>query len=954
MGVTLPELPPASSDNNVTFGDKDSIRRRALWALEGKSSVSFGQVEIPVLSAPDDDKPVFDFASKSGLPGGTSVPFGSTLMGSKRDSFKLLPPSGSSKDALHTLVEEEEEEEEAPAPCNDSQDLPPSPVSVEEAPSAPEPTPASDTVATTEPPDGKPRSTNLTLRPLSLVAETLAATSPPTSAVSPTSKTPLRSLALSPTSSAEETAKEIKQSRRSSFNFLANRRPSLNIRTSSEDSTNSSGDENKPPRRSSISYKTSGHFHMNSAGLPTPEMTPTFRRLSLSEPGNPVEEEPFLGPRGQASCKPLSASEQHFLLKSHNALVARITDLERALSNRMSMSSDSRPGSLISDATSSEISSVPDEPSDEMLRFIRDLKAERDELKKDVDGWRTRVADLDRKQALLAQRVEAERWEAWAARSRVGVLEAEKAALEQRLEVLDENLAQFDTEKGRLVAENRVLKEQNEDKARRIVELEAELARVQEELEQERLSHEREVAALKSTSADPLATPTPDNFAVQSTMSPQHHFGFALESQDQPFGFNCVSAPEDDTVHLSEDTGLAGYDGASEGDECFQSASSSSKSHFGKSAGSDSDSTDESLSESSRPVIPPRPTEPLRDSLSFNWTFPRAQQRRPAQQDHGKQQSVDRFFNCMDESDASDDSAPASPASFNYEQSKDMFASGFRFSADEENPFFLPPGVGTVVEDDVEMKNERVLTSVAEVEEDDSLEEDFSDDNMFVNNSGIMITFTPAEEVAEVKVPQIQVTPPKDVSAAPVLPAFSFDFADEDEDASFMFGMNTSPSSAAASVEPSTPAQRVASPPTPASPPPSTPVSPPPSSLPRPSPPKASSPSSIPRAVSRRNNSRSTDRVSIRSPSPRSSTGSAPAARAVGGSPSFIPQRVASPPTPGRVAPLSFGALNNSTSSFIKPPHYKSPTAKKSESRSSNGSPFTQPATHFPGRARKL
>lgn len=61
MGVSLPELPPSNSDSNINFGDKDSIRRRALWALEGKPDVSFAKVEIPDITTPDLEKASFDF-----------------------------------------------------------------------------------------------------------------------------------------------------------------------------------------------------------------------------------------------------------------------------------------------------------------------------------------------------------------------------------------------------------------------------------------------------------------------------------------------------------------------------------------------------------------------------------------------------------------------------------------------------------------------------------------------------------------------------------------------------------------------------------------------------------------------------------------------------------------------------------------------------------------------------
>lgn len=56
MGVSLPDLPPAHSDDNINFGDRDSIRRRALLALEGKPDFAFSKVEIPDITSPDSTK----------------------------------------------------------------------------------------------------------------------------------------------------------------------------------------------------------------------------------------------------------------------------------------------------------------------------------------------------------------------------------------------------------------------------------------------------------------------------------------------------------------------------------------------------------------------------------------------------------------------------------------------------------------------------------------------------------------------------------------------------------------------------------------------------------------------------------------------------------------------------------------------------------------------------------
>lgn len=62
MGVTLPSVPVASPDDNINLGDKDSIRRRALWTLEGKTDVgSFSKVNIPELNSPDATQKPFEF-----------------------------------------------------------------------------------------------------------------------------------------------------------------------------------------------------------------------------------------------------------------------------------------------------------------------------------------------------------------------------------------------------------------------------------------------------------------------------------------------------------------------------------------------------------------------------------------------------------------------------------------------------------------------------------------------------------------------------------------------------------------------------------------------------------------------------------------------------------------------------------------------------------------------------
>jgi hypothetical protein len=62
MGVSLAHIPTSLSDSdNISLGDKDSIRRRALMALEGKSDVgAFSKVEIPDFDLPAPLKKPFE------------------------------------------------------------------------------------------------------------------------------------------------------------------------------------------------------------------------------------------------------------------------------------------------------------------------------------------------------------------------------------------------------------------------------------------------------------------------------------------------------------------------------------------------------------------------------------------------------------------------------------------------------------------------------------------------------------------------------------------------------------------------------------------------------------------------------------------------------------------------------------------------------------------------------
>jgi hypothetical protein len=289
--------------------------------------------------------------------------------------------TSSIKDQLHTLVEEEEEEEESVA-------SPPSALSNELPAVIGSPSPA------------RHRPAGLHLRPLSLSPDRLMSAAAgelptPESAATPTKPAGLKSLTLATSPSVISTcpasdgilSKATALHRRSVVPPHASASAPFFRRASLTESTSSTSSDpfEVPRKRSSISYKSSFH------GLPTPELTPT------------TEGRPPIGSEIDWARHASLTNEQHFLYQSQAALVARISELERTLSSR----SQTRPISFA--ASDSSLSDA--EPSDEMLRLIADLKAELDELKRDIDGWRACVADLEEKSGAVALRVDTERRE---------------------------------------------------------------------------------------------------------------------------------------------------------------------------------------------------------------------------------------------------------------------------------------------------------------------------------------------------------------------------------------------------------------------------------------------------------------------------------------------------------------------------------------------------------------
>ncbi|KAI0637689.1 hypothetical protein C8Q77DRAFT_1153414 [Trametes polyzona] len=783
MGVSLPTLPQSSSEDNINLGDKDSVRRRALWALEGKPAVGNFSVEIPELDASEVPKRSFDFPSKPSFPPGVGAGFGgglNNLMGNKRDSKFMA--SSSSSELLGTLVEEEEEDEDEEG----AQEITLSPA--QESPAASQ-VQVALTVTSPSPAPARHRPASLNLRPLSLALSNSVQASNgdlPTPSPTPSPRPGLKSLTLPSSQTLSGLSSNTASNKRHSLIMSSpdptsnsfGRRPSLNLSMDTAVAP-------QPNRRSSISYVSSGDSQpVSMYGLPTPEMTPTSstieRRRSTSTSSTSSFDMDHL--RG----RPLSTSEQHFLFQAHQTLVQRITDLERALKRS---SSRSRPVSCASDVSSS---TAPSEPSDEMLQLIADLKSERDELKKDVDGWRGRVADLERQIDVHAKRLDVERRDAWVARQRYGLLEVEKSTLDKTLaektSLADELQAKYD------VAQQDLQKSQAEiarltAEVERMRGVEDECARLRAEVLQERkkrteMERELEHAGL-------LDTPRPFGAAVHSipsavsrTMMYAKSRGLGFRSIDSESSFTDVESVDDnrgpelkaveevdedddrESMYDDDDDNdneLARYEDEDENDEYAFPTSSSygsvadySRSTTPRLSGDSADTAPAlviSRSPSASPSPLPSPAEPIpvharHKSLSKAWSFPTAAAGvavvpRPREE-------MDHFFACLEDVD---NSPPLDSKLRSVESGKNLFSQALAEYEDELPPFVIPSDVGEViVSPEMEASPQRTLDVVLEEEEEEEEEEvqdddsHDNDDEEFVgeeDEGGIKFTFGP-------------------------------------------------------------------------------------------------------------------------------------------------------------------------------------------------------------------
>jgi hypothetical protein len=582
-----------------------------------------------------------------------------------------------------------------------------------------------------------------------------------------------------------------------------------------------------------------------------------------------------------------------------------------------------------------------------MLCLIADLKAERDELKRDVDGWRTRVADLESQIGVFAKRVENERREAWVARSRVGLLEVEKATLSKKLDAVDELVALHDKEKKFINDQRTSLKKENEDLKRRLDMLETEFELVKQELELEKS---------KNLTVDQVSTGIPNSLNGRFGIK-KHGLGFMsldsecsttdVDSSDDNLGFSLKAVQEEANVSdendyfEEEENGLAGYEDEEDTDISFHSSSSfSSEDELPRSTHHlISAPTTPTTSSLTQVFTPPQSTQGSRATLGMSWTFPKGVQARTQSAHYDDEDTIDRFFGCLDDDDRS---APNSPSTYSLERSKGIFASGFKFApADDNASFFLSDDV---VLPAVAKDAQERLSAVVEEAEDDRDEDKVDDsEDMFGEIGGIRITFTPAEEEPQVdEAKQLQVSPVKPSSPPPTLPALSFgdEVTDEEDVTHTVVPLNFGRPLAN---------ERQPSPPTVAFPLMMTP----PSSLPR-YPASVISPSSIPRPIVPKPLPSSTESTCLPSKTSAdlaslsfsSNSYITPPTKRGGNVPSFIPQAVSSP-SPMRVSACACNPRTIPTSTFIRQPVRKpllSSEVPNAQTRLSGSTPA--PITH--------
>jgi len=407
-----------------------------------------------------------------------------------------------------------------------------------------------------------------------------------------------------------------------------------------------------------------------------------------------------------------------------------------------------------------------------MLQLIADLKAERDELSKDVEGWRMRVADLEKQIGVLARRVDLERREAWVARERSSLLEVEKQGLEKSLEVkkveLQEASAKYEaarTERDAMKYECERLQEQLESKQ----EVEDECERLRAELAEEKQRREQLEAERLST------TPTHAKIANYQYPSGYARRGLQFQSIDseatevelvEDFQTSLKSVIEErEDFSDEEDNELSRYE--DEDDSIFQSNRGSASSF-------------EDIIESAPSAPEPVQGHHRRNSSSVkSWTFPQGARATPP---IVREVEVDKFFGCLDY----DEPPTHDHVAVSGDNGRSLFSKSLLESDDGDfPPFLLPTHVGVEVPE-AKPVLEALLEEEEEEETSDEEDEDFVGEEV---DGGIVFKFTPPED-SDVSLSEAQTPSPGPEKQR----AYIFDLSeDDDEEGLFRFPQMIAP-----------------------------------------------------------------------------------------------------------------------------------------------------------------
>ena len=393
-----------------------------------------------------------------------------------------------------------------------------------------------------------------------------------------------------------------------------------------------------------------------------------------------------------------------------------------------------------------------------MLQLIADLKAERDELNKDVEGWRVRVSDLERQVGVLSQRVDLERREAWVARQRTGLLEVEKGGIQKSLEAmgaeLQAALARCDVSR----VEAEVLKEECErlrEDLRAKSSLEEEFQKLRVELDEERKKRVDLEIALKASIESHINRRAPafsiDSQVTDVEYSPIEDFKTALRSVAEEENEDYSGDYSED--YSDQDDELANYEQADDDDDTFSSQISAISSIEDVSR-----SVSALRAEIAAAPIPP--SHSRRASLVKAWTFPSGSQ---GDVPNPKPTEVDKFFGCL-EYDEDEEVSAAVHAAITGDSGKGLFSQGLLVDDEDFPPFLIPAQTGFEV---AEKPSLGVIEESEEEEEEEPVRTPYEDDfGGEVVEGGIIFTFTPPED-SDVSSELATPSPPRSASSSP-------------------------------------------------------------------------------------------------------------------------------------------------------------------------------------------